>query len=424
MAEQVIVCILLLVSAVTVVAADEVPGQLICPQDQDSTDSPYRFTLAVPSDCKNSPILCNYYLAVRRNPVDGFYADFKLIATTQGYVAVGFSKDRLMGEDDVIGCKRDPETGMISVVSAWNPTPRHAPNERDPSQSGVCPYDSSYDDGQLSCRFSRYIAAVNHSYDYDLNNSYILFLARSDDGSSPHFLKHDEAPLVSYFPINVLHDNITTAGYISRSSLVKTHGVILLLVMIFYYGAKIVLPFTQRQSIHHSRKTGLFKIFVVLCILTVVIMAIGILFAIIANLNNNPPRLISSTCPIVVIHTVFGYIMPLTVVAHLILFRCFSSPKRTLILYIYCPAAIVGFLGMTSSTGLFVFQSGCAFDVSFSDNFPRALIYAVGFSFAFVSICIVAYRRIYGCCLNEQKELSSPCIRYIFLFWQCSKLVS
>ena len=56
-----------------------------------------------------------------RNPVNGSFADFYFVAKAQGYVAVGFSKDSLMGEDGVIGCKRDPQTGNISVVSAWNP---------------------------------------------------------------------------------------------------------------------------------------------------------------------------------------------------------------------------------------------------------------------------------------------------------------
>ena len=217
------VCSLLLVLIVSAITADELsegPGQLVCPLDQDSSSS-YWFTLPIPSGCNvSSTIQCSYYLAVRRNPVNGSFADFYLSATTQGYAAVGFSRDKLMGEDDVFGCKRDPQTGNISVVSAWNPAPQRAPNERDPSQRGVCQYHTSYSDGQLSCRFSRYSAPVNPGYDYDLNNSYFLFLARSDDGSSPHFLKHEETPIISHFPINVLHDN-STAVHKQRSALVN-----------------------------------------------------------------------------------------------------------------------------------------------------------------------------------------------------------
>ena len=117
-------CFLLLVLSVSAVAADELserPGQLVCPPDQDPLYS-YWFTVSVPSNCQKSPTEeCFYYLGVRRNPVNGSFADFYFVAKTQGYVAVGFSKDSLMGEDDVIGCKRDPQTGTIRVVSAWNP---------------------------------------------------------------------------------------------------------------------------------------------------------------------------------------------------------------------------------------------------------------------------------------------------------------
>ena len=229
------VCILLLVLSVSAVTADDLSegsGQLVCPPDQHSS-SLYRFTLPIPSGCNDSStIQCSYYLAVQRNPFNASFADFHLSATTQGYVAVGFSRDKLMGEDDVIGCKRDPQTGNISVVSAWNPAPQHAPNIRDPSQRGVCQHHTNYSDGQLSCKFSRYIAPVNPGHDYDLNNSYFIFLAVSDNGSSPHFLKHNETPIVSHFSINVLHDN-SAAIHKPLSALVKAHGAISLPVLVW-----------------------------------------------------------------------------------------------------------------------------------------------------------------------------------------------
>ena len=95
----------LIVLAVVVVAADELISSellLTCPSDQGYTS--YQFI--VPIDCEEQTTdvaaTCFYYLAVRRNPVNGSFADFHLSATTQGYVAVGFSRDSLMGEDDVI----------------------------------------------------------------------------------------------------------------------------------------------------------------------------------------------------------------------------------------------------------------------------------------------------------------------------------
>ena len=245
-----------LVLAVVVIAADEPsegPGQLTCPPDHEQYIFSYQFT--VPIDCEGQTTdTCSYYLGVRRNTVNGSFADFYLSATAQGYVAVGFSKDGLMGEDDVIGCKRDPQTGNISVVSAWNPAPQHAPNIKDPSQCGVCPSFTRYSDGQLSCFFSRYIAPVNPGYDYDLNNSYFLFLARSDDGSSPHFLKHKETPLISYFPINVLHGSTTNAFYFPRGGLMKAHGVLMMMAWMLIYVVLLLLVSARKEyAIDQSR---------------------------------------------------------------------------------------------------------------------------------------------------------------------------
>ena len=320
MAQRVFVRSLLLVLAVSAVAADELsegPGQLVCPPDQDSNSS-YWFTLPIPSDCNKSPIIqCSYYLAVRRNPVDGSFADFHLSATAHGYVAVGFSRDKLMGEDDVIGCKRDPQTGNISVVSAWNPAPQHAPNIRDPSQRGVCQYYTSYSDGQLSCRFSRYIAPVNPGRDYDLNNSYYLFLTRSDNGSSPHFLKHKETPIISHSPINVLHDN-STAGQKPRSALVKAHGAMMLLACPFLYGFVVLfgVPLIKSISIQNylSRKDIWHLLRITLGIGIICFMVLGTLFAVVGNT--------SILCNANIFHVVKGSLMLVTVLAMVLLDCC------------------------------------------------------------------------------------------------------
>lgn len=60
------------------------------------SNSSYWFIASIPSNCKNNPETCSYYIAVRRNPRNGMFADFHLQATAKGYVAVGFSKDTLM----------------------------------------------------------------------------------------------------------------------------------------------------------------------------------------------------------------------------------------------------------------------------------------------------------------------------------------
>ena len=405
-----------LVLAVVVVAADEpseAPGQLTWPPDaQDS----YQFVL--PIDCvEQTPHVaatCFYYLAVRRNPVNGSLADFHLSATTQGYVAVGFSKDSLMGEDDVIGCKRDPQTGNIIVVSAWNPAPQHAPNIRDPSQRGVSQdYFTSYSDGQLSCRFSRYIAPVNPGYDYDLNNSYYLFLARSDNGSSPHFLKHEETPLISYFPINVLHDNTTNAGYIPRGGLIKAHGVLMMMAWLLIYVVLFLFGSAKKEYvIDYSRKNWWFQTIRAVSIMTIIIMVIGILLVIIANRDNSSHGLISSSCGFVTSHAVMGYITPLTLVAYLVLFHVIIPPNHFRSESFICIALLCGLcfffaLFMVILSGIFglvLFQAGCAL----LDNLSLVLIVCLTFFLKYIALCAkIVFFIISGCCMK--RDVKFPC---------------
>ena len=398
--------------SVSAVAADELskgPGQLVCPPDQNPLYS-YWFTLSVPNDCQKSPTEeCFYYLAVRRNPFNGSFADFYFVATTHGYVAVGFSKDSLMGEDDVIGCKRDPQTGNISVVSAWNPAPWHAPNERDPSQRGVCQYLTSYSDGQLSCRFSRYIAPVNPGYDYDLNNSYYLFYARSDEGGSPHFLKHEETPHVSYYPINVLHNGTTNAGYIPRGGLIKAHGVVMMLAWLLIYIVLLLFASIslRKENSDLSRKDWWFQSIRKVSIATIVVMAIGLLLVIIANKDNHPPGLISSIYGMNVAHAVIGFIIPLIMATCLFLLHLIVPPfctrKVPLCITVFTFTFFVIGAGVLAGTnliiGLVLFQTGSAPVNPLNDN----LIFVIlAFSIAFMKLVLASlkpFRLFTNCCI-------------------------
>ena len=312
----------------------------------------------------------------------------------------------------MIGCKRDPQTGTISVVSAWNPAPQHAPNRRDPSQRGVCQHLTSYSDGRIFCRFSRYIAPVNPGYDYDLNNSYYLFYARSDEGGSPHFLKHEETPRVSYYPINVLHDNATNAGYIPRGALIKAHGVVMMMAWLLIYVVPLLFGcayFRKEISEDLSRKDWCFQSIRKVIIATIVVVAIGILLVIIANKDNNPPGLISSIYGMNVAHAVIGFIIPLLMVTCLFLLHLIVPPFCTrkvpfFITVFTCILLMMG-AGVLVATnlliGLVLFQTGSAPVNPMNDNLIFAiLVLSVTFmKTAFLSLKLFCF--LTNCCLKR-----------------------
>ena len=53
----------------------------------------------------------------------------------------------------MIGCKRDLNTGMVSVLDTWNPGPQgsRTPNILDQDQNGVCTYSAQFENERIIC---------------------------------------------------------------------------------------------------------------------------------------------------------------------------------------------------------------------------------------------------------------------------------
>ena len=54
--------------------------------------------------------------------------------------------------DDVLGCKYDSTSEMVYAINTWNPSPRHTPNEIDPTQDGMCVYGTEKINTRISCK--------------------------------------------------------------------------------------------------------------------------------------------------------------------------------------------------------------------------------------------------------------------------------
>ena len=61
--------------------------------------------------------------------------------------------DVVQDESDVIGCKRDPTTGVVTVLDSWNPGPQgtRTPNQLDENQVGLCQFEAQFVNGRISC---------------------------------------------------------------------------------------------------------------------------------------------------------------------------------------------------------------------------------------------------------------------------------
>ena len=106
--------------------------------------------------------------------------EFELRGRTDGYVAVGISKDLFMGGDAVVECVRGND-GRIDAHVSWNIDDPKKSNRRSTVQRDidtVSEVSGRFEDGILSCRFKKDARFSMRGIDFDLNtDEYYILLA-------------------------------------------------------------------------------------------------------------------------------------------------------------------------------------------------------------------------------------------------------
>jgi hypothetical protein len=123
----------------------------------------------VPANCGSQS--CAYLVKWRNDSSNVFFQIYGNILSsgTNSYLAIGFSNDRLMGNDDVILC----ESAGPNVHHYFN-------NGRTPSLQATNPYQNvniTISGNWLSCYLTRPIQNSMINNFFDLTNSYHLLLA-------------------------------------------------------------------------------------------------------------------------------------------------------------------------------------------------------------------------------------------------------
>ncbi|CAH1242948.1 FRRS1 [Branchiostoma lanceolatum] len=131
----------------------------------------------VPEGC--SPPNCDY-LATWVTDATGENVIVEVTGKSDGFVAIGFSRDTTMADDDMYECVRHPD-GNIELFSSYSTG--HTRPTREATNSGVSNVEVAYSNGLLSCRFHRAVrqtarAGAGADQYFDLgNSSYHIFLA-------------------------------------------------------------------------------------------------------------------------------------------------------------------------------------------------------------------------------------------------------
>jgi len=175
----------------------------------------------------------------------GDYVDYQISADTDGWVALGFSEDKLMGKDAVVECVWNEKLKGVVVRPSWNAADGKS-NEilsQDASVLGLSRMAGFKSNGRVKCVFRREKVVNGQDQAFNLQNSYHLLLGKGDvdeDGfKKMHSLEPNKFPMVS--PSKVLasdHDDISGRA---RYPLVKAHGCLMLVAWMMCGSLAIIM---------------------------------------------------------------------------------------------------------------------------------------------------------------------------------------
>ncbi|KAM4022441.1 putative ferric-chelate reductase 1 [Anomaloglossus baeobatrachus] len=177
-----------------------------------------KFCLSDPLGCSPDDSACLFMSAV---PSSNGYV-FEMSGPTAGYVAIGFSDDMKMGNDDVQICTKN-SSGNILVQAAYN-TGTVTPTLRNNNTAGSIV--SSYNSGVLKCSFTTQ-SSISLSQRSSNNPAYYVFLVSGPSNADGQIQFHTKK-LISSVKVD-LTSYMTVGSQSGRSPLVLGHGSLMLI---------------------------------------------------------------------------------------------------------------------------------------------------------------------------------------------------
>ncbi|XP_030429731.1 putative ferric-chelate reductase 1 isoform X2 [Gopherus evgoodei] len=175
--------------------------------------------------CFISPTGCNlddpncYFMSSESLGGDAF--KFEMSGLSDGYIAIGFSDDTQMGNDDIYICGKNA-TGQIEVQRAFS-TGRTSPDIL--SLGNVQTIMTSFNNGIINCSFiSRNPISTQSKA---ASNLHFIFLAQGPS-SAGKIQKHPTTPFITPQKVNI--SSYEAVGSTSSTpSIIKAHGALMLI---------------------------------------------------------------------------------------------------------------------------------------------------------------------------------------------------
>ncbi|KAM4640911.1 putative ferric-chelate reductase 1 isoform 1-T5 [Discoglossus pictus] len=192
---------------------------VVASQISNGTCGSEKFCLSNPTDCSPDSASCLFMSSVPSS--DGYV--FEMSGATSGYLAIGFSDDQLMGNDDIYICTMN-SSNNIQVQRAYS-TGKTTPTLRNTSTAGSLV--ASFVNGVLKCSFITQ-SSISTQARANAASSYYIFLANGPSQANGQILKHTTTPLVTIQKVD-LSQFTATVAHSGSSSVILGHGALMLI---------------------------------------------------------------------------------------------------------------------------------------------------------------------------------------------------
>ncbi|XP_072276084.1 putative ferric-chelate reductase 1 isoform X2 [Pyxicephalus adspersus] len=182
-----------------------------------------KFCLSEPANCNPNDSSCLFMSSSPSTDGNGYV--FELSSSTLGYVAVGFSDDTKMGNDDVYICTKN-SSGNIVVQHGFT-TGYTAPKISSTVQIAPGSIVTSNVNGVVKCSFITQ-NAISTQQRSSANANYYVFLASGPSDANGQIQKHNTKPVISSTKVD-LSSFMSTTTQSGANSLVLGHGALMLI---------------------------------------------------------------------------------------------------------------------------------------------------------------------------------------------------
>ncbi|OCT82925.1 putative ferric-chelate reductase 1 [Xenopus laevis] len=233
-------------------------------QISNTTCGTQKICFSNPPNCSPDNSSCLFMSSVPAN--NGFV--FEMSGSTPGYLAIAFSDDQLMGNDDIYICTRN-SSGNILVQQAFS-TGHVTPQARNISTTGSIV--ASYIGGVLKCSFISQMS-ISTQARASTAPSYYIFLGTGPSQGSGQILMHTTKPLISASRIDLSSFAASASVQSGTPPVTLGHGA---LMLIAWMTTGTIGMLIARYMKHAANKTvigkGLwFLLHVFLMVLTIIL---------------------------------------------------------------------------------------------------------------------------------------------------------